>query len=294
MGDMAGPTVRRLQLGKELKRLREAAGISRPAAAAAIKCSPSRMGHIEGGRNVLGYTELVVLVRDLYGTDAATLGALEELREEASKRGWWSQYGLPEWLAGYVGLEHDATSVRTLELKLIPGLLQTEEYARTLYTLSGWYSAKQVDQRVAARLKRQERLVEANPLHLVAVVDEAALRRCVHMPLAAAQLSQLIERAGWPNIELRILPFGVGLHVGVSGAFSLLSFPDRLLADAAYQEYAVGGHVIDDESVVGQLDTLFSRLRSQALAEDESLAMIAEYVKQTQSEIGRREASDER
>jgi transcriptional regulator with XRE-family HTH domain len=279
MGNMAGPTVRRIQLGKELKRLREAAGIARPAAAAAIKCSPSRMGHIEGGRNVLGYTELVVLVRDLYRADAATLSVLEELREEASKRGWWSQYGLPEWLAGYVGLEHDATSVRSLELELVPGLLQTEEYARTLYMLRGHLSAKELDRRVAARMLRQERLIGPSPMQLVAVISEAALKRCArHTSVATAQLHQLSDRAQWANVELRVLPFDIGLHVGMSGPFSLLSFPEGVLDDAAYQEYAVGGHVIEDKSVVLQLDTLFNKLRSQALGEDESLAMIAELI----------------
>lgn len=277
MSNMAGPTVRRIQLGRELKRLREAAGVSRPAAAAAIKCSPSRMGHIEGGRNVLGYAELVVLARDLYRADAATLAVLEELREEASKRGWWSQYGLPEWLAGCVGLEYDATSVRSWELELIPGLLQTEQYARTMYSLRGWLSDKEIDRRVAARLERQQRLVGPNPLQLTAIVSQAALQRCArHTPVAAAQLQQLVDRAAWPNIELRVLPFDLGLHVGVSGPFSLLSFPDQLLADVAYQEYAVGGHVIEDQEVVSKLAMLFSELRSQALGANESLAMIAE------------------
>jgi Domain of unknown function (DUF5753) len=167
--------------------------------------------------------------------------------------------------------------VRSWELELIPGLLQTEQYARTLYSLSGWLSAKEIDRRVAARIERQERLVGPNPLQLTAIVSQAALKRCArHTPVAAAQLRQLVDRAAWPNIELRVLPFDLGLHVGVSGPFSLLSFPDQLLADVAYQEYAVGGHVIDDQEVVSKLATLFSELRSQALGANESLAMIAE------------------
>jgi transcriptional regulator with XRE-family HTH domain len=279
---MAGPTIRRRQLGIELQRLREAAGVTRPAAATAIGCSPARIGHIESGRNVLGKAELIVLLRDHYGADDATLATLEELRTEASQRGWWSTYGLPEWLAGYVGLEYDATSLRCLELELIPGLLQTEAYARTLYTLRGALSAKEMDRRVAARMQRQERLSGPNPLQLTAVVSEAALHRCARDErVAAAQLAQLIDRAQRPNIKLRVLPLDLGLHVGMAGPFTLLSFPKALLADAAYQEYAVGGHVIDDESVVSQLDTLFDKLRSQALDATESLAVIAELAKNT-------------
>lgn len=154
---------------------------------------------------------------------------------------------------------------------------------RTLYTLRGArLSAKEVDRRVAARLQRQERLAGPNPLQLIAVVSQAALERCARdATIAAAQLAQLRDRATWPNIELRVLPFDLGLHVGMSGPFSLLSFPDQLLANAAYQEYAVGGHVIDDQSVVSQLDTLFDELRSQTLDADDSLALIAQLAKHT-------------
>lgn len=274
---MAGPTIRRRQLGIEMQRLREQAGITRPEAAAAIGCSPARIGHIESGRNAPSKADLIVLLRNHYRTDEQTLATLEELRAEASKRGWWSTYALPDWLAGYVGLETDATSVRCLELELIPGLLQTEAYARTVYGLGGRMSDKEVTRRVAARMQRQDRLTGTNPLQLTAIVSQAALERCARDDrVATDQLMQLTERAQWPNIEFRVLPFDLGLHDGMAGPFSLLSFPDGLLADAAYQEYAVGGHVIDDESIVSQLDTLFSELRSQSLGANESLALIAQ------------------
>lgn len=129
---------------------------------------------------------------------------------------------------------------------------------------------------------RQERLTDDDPLKLTAVVSEAALVRCARdSRVAADQLSQLAERAAWPNVELRVLPFDAGLHIGMNGPFSLLSFPDDLLADVAYQEFVVGGHVIDDQSIVSQLDMLFNQLRSQALAPNESLAVIAQLADQT-------------
>jgi hypothetical protein len=278
---MAGPTVRRIQLGRELRRLRDAAGISPLEARSAIGCSKSRFEHIERGRNVPSKAELVVLVRDTYHAGHA-VAALEEIRDEASKRGWWSTYALPEWLAVYVGLEHDATEVRELALESIPGLLQTEGYMRTLYTIDVRLSETEVNKRLPARLQRQERLTGDDPLKLTAVVSEGALLRCARdRRVAADQLTQLVERAAWPNIELRVLPFDAGLHVGMNGPFSLLSFPDDLLADVAYQEYVVGGHVIDNESIVSQLTTLFSELRSQALGPNESLALIAQLAKQT-------------
>ena len=273
---MAGPTVRRLQLGIELERLRLAAGVSRADAAAAIGCSEARIGHIETGRNAPSKSDLIVLVERRYGADETTLAELDELREEASKRGWWSTYRLPKYLAGYVGLETDAMSLRCLDIEIIPGLLQTEQYMRRLYSLSDPPPAKEIDRLVKARLQRQDRLTEPDTLQLTAVVSQGALERCARdKAVAAAQLAQLLERATWPNIELQVLPFDLGLHVG-TGPFTLLAFPDQLLPDAAYQEYAVGGHIIDDQSIVTRLATLFDELRGQALGCDESLTMIAQ------------------
>jgi transcriptional regulator with XRE-family HTH domain len=278
---MPGPTVRRRLLGAALRRLRTEADEKREQTAFVLGCSPTKVTYLESGRNVIGKTELIVLLQH-YGAEDR-LQTLEELRQEASKRGWWSTYGLPEWLAEYVGLESDAVSVRSVELEVIPGLLQTEEYMRRLYTLPGArLSTKEVDRRIGARLKRQERLTGATQLQLTAVVSQAALERCAQdEAVAADQLAQLLERATWPNVEVRVLPFGLGLHAGMSGPFSVLSFPDHLLPDAVYQEYVVGGHVIDDEAVVSQLDTLFSELRSQALGANESMAMIAQLAEHT-------------
>ncbi|MGQ0774968.1 MAG: helix-turn-helix domain-containing protein [Pseudonocardiales bacterium] len=278
---MPGPTIRRCQLGIELKRLRDAAGVVRPDAAAGIGCSPAKIAHFESGRNTPSKTELIVLLRDHYGADKETLDALEELRKEASQRGWWSTYGLPEWLARSVGLEFDATSVRSLELEVIPGLLQTEEYARMVHSLRGRLTDKERDRRVAVRMKRQAKLLGPNPLKLQAVISEAALLRCARQAdLGLAQLQRLTERAQQPNIELRVLPFDLGLHAGMSGLFSLFSFPDELIPDTAYQEYVVGGHIIDEQSAVAQLARLFDELRNQALGVNESLAMVAEFIDQ--------------
>ena len=276
---MAGPTVRRVQLGMELRRLREAANKSRPEVAAAIKTSKSRLAAIELGRNVVTYAELILLVRDHYNGTDEQLAVLEEMREEASKRGWWSTYGLTERQAGYVGLEDDASAVRTAEVGNVPGLLQTEAYIRRLCAVDVRLSATEIDKRVAVRLQRQARLTGPNPLLLTAVIDEAALLRCARDPVVTDQLAHLVEVAQRPNVELHVLPFDLGLHVGQAGMFSVLSFPDGLLPDAGYQEYVVGGHVIDDEAIVQELTTLFGELRRQALGPTESMAKIAQLAK---------------
>lgn len=281
MPRVAGPTVRRLKLGRELRRLREAAGVSRSGAAAEIDCSLARIGHLESGRNAPSRSELRVMVRDLYGADRATLDALEALRAEASKRGWWSTYGLPEWLAVYVGLEADALILRSFDIELIPGLLQTEGYIRHLLAQGYPLSQKEIDKRVGARLERQKRLTEPEPLQLVAVLSESALQRCARdRAVAKDQLTLLVECAQRDNVDLRVLPFDAGVHVG-TGPYSVLMFPEDLLPPVAYQEYAVGGHIVDEPVIVDRLTTLFSELQDRSLGRDESAALVSQLAKRT-------------
>src|SRR5262249_35128276 len=154
-------------------------------------------------------------------------------------------------------------------------LLQSEGYMRRLFELAK-LTAKTADKRAGARLRRQERLSgEPEPLRLSTGISEAALQRCARDPVGPGQFGQVLERAALPNIEVRVLPFDLGMHAGMEGSFSLLSFPEGLLADVAYQENISGGHLVDDPPVVTRLATLFDELRSQALAPNESLAMIA-------------------
>lgn len=261
--------------------MRDTADLSRDQVAEMLGCSPTKVTYLESGRNVISKTELKVFTQEIGAEDR--LDALEELRQDANRRGWWSTARLPEWLAAYVGLEDDATSVRSFEIALIPGLLQTEQYARDLHTLRGALPNKDVERRVRARMHRQRRLTGPDPLHLTAIICRSALHHCVHYPAGGVeQLQHLMERARLPNIEIRVLPFG--LHPGMSGAFSLLSFPDGLLPDAAWQEYAMGGHIIDDPTAVSSLSRLYDdELRDQALGIDESLAVIAELIDHTPS-----------
>lgn len=280
---MAGPTISRIGIGEQLQQLRDAAGISRNDAAAAIDRSPAHIGHVENGRNAPVTTgELVTLARDLYRASPDVVAALEALWPDANKRGRWSIYGLPNWLARYVGLETDAVALRSLKLENIHGLLQTERYMRTLYERAAESpSDREMDKRVLMRLHRQQRIVGEDPLQLIAVVSQAALERCARTPsVARGQLKQLQQRAMLPNVELRVLPFDLGVHAGQNGPFSLLSFPDQLLADMAYQEDATGGRLTDTPSVVAGLHALFEELLKHASGPDESIAMIAQLTEQ--------------
>lgn len=278
---MTGPALRARQLGIALAQLRSTAQVTQKAAGTIIECSQSKIAQVEAGRNTIRRAELIVLLQH-YGADQATIDRLDALRLDAARHGWWSTYDLPNWLLDYVGLEADATSIRNLELEVIPGLLQTEEYARQLQALDRRHSKKEADRRIAVRIQRQQRLTEPNPLQLSVVLSESALLRCARQPnVAGLQLRHLAEQARRDNIELLVMPIDVGLYIGVSGGFALLSFPDGLLPDTVHQEYLVGGHLVDAQSVIEQLTTIYEELRGQALGANESLALITELIGQT-------------
>lgn len=271
--------MRRRQLAQTLQDLREQAGMKVEGVAERLDLSRSAIAAYEAGRNVVSQPVLEALLR-LYGAYDEKFDVLNELRKEAKKPGWWSTYRLPHWLTSYVGLEADAASARVFSLELLPGLVQTEDYARQLHSMvQVQLSDDAVERRVTARLQRQKRLVgpPPNPLTFSAVISEGALRRLPAEPaMAVAQLRHLESSARLPNVSLRVLPFAAGLHRSMSGSFTLLSFASGVSLDIAYQEYAVGGHLVDEQDVVHELAGVYDQLHSQALDEDASLAAISE------------------
>ncbi|HET9257980.1 MAG TPA: helix-turn-helix transcriptional regulator [Pseudonocardiaceae bacterium] len=271
-----GPTMRRRQLGAELRRLRNDAAITMEHAAAVLDCARSRIGHIENGRNSIRKPELKVIL-DRYGASDDEHRTLEELRQHASKRGWSSTYRLPSWLKRYVEMETDATTMRSFEGELIPGLLQTEAYARRVHTVAGdLITPANLDKWVAARMRRQARLTDDTPLELSTVISEAAFRRALaDTEIGPAQLEHVITMARRPNVTLHVLPYQAGLHASMSGSFAVLTFDTDLAPPSGYQEHAIGGHVTDDRATVSQLLDLWELLRTQALPARESLRWLS-------------------
>ncbi|MGQ0774477.1 MAG: helix-turn-helix domain-containing protein [Pseudonocardiales bacterium] len=274
-------TMRRRRLGAELEELRENAGVSRKQAADVLDCADSRIGHIENGRNVIRKLELNALVQ-LYGMDTEKHEFLEELRQQATKRrGWSSTYRLPTWLRTYVDMETDATTVRSFDVEVIPGLLQTEEYARRLHLVAGdLFSPDEVERLVAARKRRQLRLFDDEaPLNFSTVVSEAAFRRTMgDTEIGPAQLAHVLELAQRPNVTVQVMPYTAGLHPSMSGAFSVLTFGD-VAPPFGHQENATG-HITDDQKVIRRLVELWEMLRSQALTPEESWQWISEVARQ--------------
>ncbi len=274
---MAGTTVCRIVLGQDLARLREAARVTRAQAAGHLHRSLTHIAYIETGRNPPTDLDELHQLATLYQASPDDLAAMERLWADAKKDTWFSRLGLTEWLARYVGLETDAQEVRSWQLESVHGLLQTEQYMRTRHSLEPEpRSDRETNNRIITRLHRQRRLVGDDPLRLIAVISESALQRCARAgPVGHGQLKHLRERASLPNLELRVLPWDLGLHAGQDGPFTLLSFPDQILPDMVYEENAISGRLTDTPSVVATFRTLFEELRGRALGPNESLAMIA-------------------
>lgn len=248
-GSSAGPTVLRMMLGAQLRRLRETCGVTREGAGWEIRASESKISRMELGR--VGFKERDVAdLLTLYGiTDPTEREALLHLARDANSPGWWHRYGdvLPSWFQAYLGLEAAAALIRTYELQFVPGLLQTEEYARAVVLLGHSCAAStEIDRRVTLRMRRQEVLHGEDPPRLWAVVDEAALRR----PIGGAavmrqQLSALIEATRLPNVRLQVVPFAAGGHAAAGGAFSILRFGDQELPDVVYIEQLTSALYLD-------------------------------------------------
>jgi len=276
-----GPTAGRRKLAAELRRRREAAQLTTKQAAEVLGCSLQKIGHLERGENVIKKAELAALL-DSYGAAPDDRAVLEEIRVQAAKRGWWVTYRLPEWAQPLIGLESDSSREQTYELELIPGLLQTEDYARAVYAAGRHLvPPEHVDQQIAARLLRQHRLTGDSPQELVAVVSEGALRRAVGGPATmGAQLEHLLEVSKAPNVKLQVLPFAAGQNGAMSGPVTILSFPDLDAPDIGYLEHSLGGEVIEDPDAVAALTTLFHDLRDQALSSRDSARLIEQVRKE--------------
>lgn len=232
---------------------------------------------MENGRNVPSKPDLTVMIA-LYGSSAQMHETLEELRQAASSRGWWSSYRLAPWLHNLIGLESDASVIRNFDLEFIPGLLQTEAYARMINTIGPRvYLPDEVDRQVAARLKRQELLDDVRGATYHAIISEAAFYRLrgTSTDIAAEQYRHLTAMSERPNVTVQVLPFSAGFHESMAGSFVLLSFPRGVSTPIAYFEYAFGGQLEHDPKLVSRLSEVHDSLSEQALSAEKSANFIA-------------------
>ncbi|MFF7248377.1 MULTISPECIES: helix-turn-helix domain-containing protein [Embleya] len=280
----SGSTVRRILLGSQLRRLREAKGISREEAGYEIRASESKISRMELGRVSFKERDVADLLT-MYGVgDETERAALLGLAAEANAQGWWHNYNdiLPSWFQVYVGLEEAASVIRTYEVQFVPGLLQTPEYARAV-VIAGQPSASaaEVDRRVGLRMQRQSILYRDKPPRLWVVLDEAALRRPIGgRDVMRDQVRHLIEMAALPNVTIQIMPFRFGAHAAEGGPFLLLRFPESDLPDVVYLEQLTSALYLDKRDEVDAYTEVMDRLSVDGMPPDKSVDLLQRILKE--------------
>ncbi|WP_434581785.1 helix-turn-helix domain-containing protein [Carbonactinospora thermoautotrophica] len=287
MGETA-PTIRRRWLGRALKELRLAAKKTRDQAAGVLDCDVSKISRIESGHRGIKTAELRALL-DFYGlTDAAKRDRLVTLARKARTRDWWDiEYG-NVLSAGdyrdYLSLESDAAWLRMYESRVVPGLLQTQDYARAIIR-AGKVEAteEQIDTLVEVRMSRQSLLQrQPDPLRVWAVLDEAVLRRKIGgREVQREQLLHLVETVrSLPTVTVQVLPFDVGAHAGINGHFMLIGFPEEYAPDVVWLESLDSSLYLENQGSVERYSLVFDHLKARALDPDESLDMISQVAKE--------------
>jgi transcriptional regulator with XRE-family HTH domain len=281
-GELLGPTALRMILGSQLRRLREAAGVTPEQAGYEIRGSRSKISRMEHGR--VGFKDRDVTdLLALYGiTDDQVRARMLSLARQSSSPGWWSRYSdlLPDWFESYLGMEGAASVIRTFELQFVHGLFQTEAYARAV-TLLGHKSApaEDIDRRVSLRLKRQDVFANPDPPHVWSVMDEAALRRPVGgRAVMRAQLEYLAEAAALPWVTIQVVPFSRGGHAAAGGSFTILRFAEAELPDIVYCEQLTSALYLDDRGDVEHYMEIMNALSAQALTPASTARFLAEII----------------
>lgn len=287
-----GPTMRRRRVAGELRRLRESARLTIEEVADKLECSASKISRIETGH--VGVTPRDVRdMLELYGVAGDGREALVQLAREARTRGWWHAYN-EVFTGAFVGLEADASSLRAYQALLVPGLLQTERYARAVIrALRPDATDTEIDRRVRARRERQRLLTDPAPPEYWAVLDEAVLHRRVGgAAVMAEQLSHLAAVAALPHVTIQVVPFATGAHPGMEGPFLILGFPEQADPDVVYVESTTNGVYLEMPPDVRRYAVMFDHLRAAALKPDYSVELITEFAGAAACEAAEREAGE--
>jgi transcriptional regulator with XRE-family HTH domain len=273
-----GPTVRRRRLGAELRRLREAHSLKLEEVAERLGLAPSTLSRIETGKAPTKSAYLSALLDQYQVDDPGVRKVLVDMAREGHRKGWWSIYDdvLPSGFDIYVGLEAEASGLRSYEADLVHGLLQTTDYAlAVLRELRPRDTEEQLQRVVDLRMQRQRLLDQDPPLDLWLILDEGAIRRNVGgSAVMRRQLEHLVQASRWANVTLQILSFASGAHAGLTGPFAILDFPERTDSDVAYTE-SVGGMIyLEKDREVRVCAEAFDRMRAAALSPVASVELI--------------------
>ncbi len=283
MAQEQSPTVRRRRLALELRRLREAARLTCEEVAEHLECSASKISRVETGRVSVSPRDVRDML-ELYGVPAQQRDSLVQLARDSRQKGWWHAFSdtIQPQFATYVGLESAASEIRVYEVNIIPGLLQTEDYARTIIKAGAMNgNHEEVERKVALRMARQPALTRPEPPMLWTVVDEAALRRRVGgTELMRAQLEHVLELSSLKNVAMQVIPFGAGAHPAMGRPFVILVFPERIDTDVVYLEDLTSAFYLEDIAEVERYNVFFNHLRATALSFDNSAALVTSVLKE--------------
>ncbi|MFI0465452.1 helix-turn-helix domain-containing protein [Saccharopolyspora sp. 5N102] len=264
------PTFRRRRLARRIRQLREEARMTQEKAAAGLDMSTSALSRKETGEVATSVHEVrsMMDLYDRYDPD------LLDLARAAREKPWWHLYGITK--RGYYDLEEEASSVREWQFSFVPGMFQTADYARELFEASGALEADDVENAIAARMRRRSRLFDEDfPLSFSAVVDESVLQRPVGgAAVMHGQLLQMLEFAEIPNVNLQVMPLSAGAHRGMEGSFTLLSYAAPEDPDILFIEHATGSLHVEKVEAVSAATLNFERLRAEALSSKDSATLI--------------------
>ncbi|MEU8243708.1 helix-turn-helix transcriptional regulator [Actinoplanes missouriensis] len=266
--DNGGATVRRLQLGAHLRALRRAKGVTRDEAGYRIRGSESKISRMELGKVSFKERDITDLLK-LYGVeDPAEHQRVLALAREANTPSWWHAYGdvLDTWFQNYLDLEQAAELIRTYEVQFVPGLLQTDAYARAVIRLGHDHADPgEIDRRARLRMARKQVLERPDAPRLWAVLDEAVLRRPIGGPeVLREQIQSLLDVCDSPAVRLQVMPFASGGHAAAGGAFTILRFPHEKLPDVVYIEHLTSGLYLERREEVDHYAAAFGRLSIEA------------------------------
>jgi transcriptional regulator with XRE-family HTH domain len=273
------PTVRRRRLRSELRRLRIERGLTiedvQERSNGDIK-APT-LSRWETGERSIRPVDLRLLL-DIYNLSPEDREALLTLARQARERGWWHGYtgAMPERFQVYIGLETEASAIREYSAELVPGLLQTAGYYRAFLTSVAPADLAN-DQKIEVRLARQERLTNADPPGYWAVLNEAVIRRVVGGgDVMRGQLEHIAAIAELPKVTVQVLPFSVGVHPAMEGAYSILGFPEAHDPDVVYLENQAGSIYLEEADEMERFSQMFSHLIAKALSPEDSVRLIRE------------------
>ncbi|MBM7052583.1 MULTISPECIES: helix-turn-helix domain-containing protein [Streptomyces] len=271
--------MRRRRLGAELKRLREKAGVKMEEAAERIGGDKPKISRQENGRQGVSKLEIEALLA-LYGvSDERLRTALTTLAREGRRKGWWAQYSdiLTAGFQERLSIESDAARILAFQPMLVPGLLQTVEYAtEVIRSVNKTATEEEIDSYVEVRKSRQEIFARESPPQYLCLLDEAVLRREVGGPaVMAAQLDKILEMNNPPKLTIQVVPFAQGWHAGADGPFNVYSYPDPMDLDVVNLEYLDGALYLEEDESVERYQLAFDELRAAALTSRQSMELIS-------------------